>query len=103
MKNALRVAMITALLSAVSFNANADRHKDGGEHSRRGGMLEAVDANKDGKVTRDELNAAHEKRVNAMFEKMDTNKDGAIDTDERQATKAAWHKTKMEKAESPDE
>jgi Ca2+-binding EF-hand superfamily protein len=46
-----------------------------------------ADANKDGKISRDEFFAAQEKRIDAMFRRMDTNADGFIDEAEKQASK----------------
>lgn len=56
--------------------------KCGGEGSCGEGRCGAsmADANKDGKVTKEEWSAHH----NAMFEHMDTNKDGVIEKDEMQ-------------------
>ena len=61
-------------------DANKYGEKKGGEGKCGEGICGAAmaDANKDGKITKEEL-AAHN---NAMFENMDTNKDGVIDKDE---------------------
>ena len=55
--------------------------KCGGEGACGEGRCGAsmADANKDGKITKEEWTAHH----NAMFEHMDANKDGVIDKDER--------------------
>lgn len=73
----------------------ADAHKYGEKKGGEGKCGEGTcgegkcgaamaDANKDGKVTKEEYNAHHK----AMFDHMDTNKDGVIDKDEMK------HKTK---------
>ncbi|MCC6924465.1 EF-hand domain-containing protein [Novosphingobium sp.] len=56
-----------------------------GEHGgKRGGMMmKMADANKDGAVTRDELQAAAAKH----FDMMDANKDGKLTKEERQAAR----------------
>lgn len=48
---------------------------------RGGAMLDRLDVNKDGVVTKDEFNAD----VAARFAKLDTNKDGKVSEAERQA------------------
>lgn len=62
----------------------ADAHKYGEKKGGEGKCGEGrcgaamADANKDGKVTKEEYTTHHD----AMFEHMDTNKDGVIDKDE---------------------
>jgi len=73
----------------------ADVHKDGDKNRGEGKYGESkcganmADANKDGKVTKEEW----DKHSEAMFEKMDTNKDGVIDKEEMK--KAKEEKRKM--------
>jgi Ca2+-binding EF-hand superfamily protein len=60
-----------------------------------GGMMTRFDANKDGKITAQEADAAHA----ARFAKMDLNKDGFIDASEaRNAKKDRWEKMKERRA-----
>jgi Ca2+-binding EF-hand superfamily protein len=53
--------------------------------SRRAGMLERLDANHDGKITREESAAARER----MFKRLDRNADGAVDSQEIEQARQA--------------
>lgn len=61
-----------------------------------------ADTNKDGKISRDEFRAAHEKRSDAMFKRMDTNGDGAIDQDEKKAAGEKMHERLEHRREMHD-
>ena len=62
-------------LSAAELEAQAMARA--AQHAAR--MMERMDANGDGKVTREEFMQGHD----AMFDAMDTNGDGVIDAEER--------------------
>ena len=62
---------------ASNHDSKTKPMKEGKDGEGKCGMSMA-DANKDGKVSKEEFTAHN----NAMFEKMDTNKDGFIDKDE---------------------
>lgn len=57
-----------------------------GRQGKYGGFMRGIDADGDGKVTRDELDAA-QKRQLALFEKADSDKDGVLSRDEMQAAR----------------
>lgn len=92
MKTLFAAALTSAVLLASPL-AFSDHHmKDGAMEKsmgmdkcmKMGGqMMEMVDTNKDGKISRDEFNKHHEQ----MFTQMDTNADGMIDAAERAAMK----------------
>lgn len=67
-----------ALLSAPALAESPDGH-------HKGKMFEAMDANGDGMVSKDEFVASHMKR----FEKMDANTDGNVSKEEIEAYRAA--------------
>lgn len=56
-----------------------------GKHPIGGGMFSEADTNQDGFLTRDEMEAAHKKRLDQMFKDMDTNNDGKLSRDEMRA------------------
>lgn len=58
-----------------------------------------ADTNKDGKISRDEFRAAHEKRSDAMFKRMDTNGDGFIDQNEKKAAGEKMHERREHRRE----
>ena len=63
----------------------ADGPPMGGRHGHHGaGMMERLDTNHDGKISRDEMRAS----VDKHFDKLDTNHDGFIDQAELDAARA---------------
>jgi hypothetical protein len=70
----LMTAAVAMIMAAPAF-ANEDMANKMDGH---GGMWAAMDTNNDGKVTKDEWNAAHEKK----FTETDANNDGVISKDE---------------------
>src|SRR4051794_34483028 len=76
-------------LAAMSAAQPPMDGKDGGKDFKKGGQsadpeaavnrLMAFDKNKDGKLTKDEINDV---RLNAMFDRADTNKDGFVTREE---------------------
>lgn len=80
----------TAALITLSLGSSA--LADSPDHARGHGMrgphrFEALDANKDGKVTLSEMQAEHQKR----FVELDANKDGKVTKDELKAHHAKKH------------
>lgn len=85
-KTLLTLAAAAILASAPAFAE--DHGKEGMMHKEgmhKGKMFEAMDANADGMVSKDEFMAEHMKR----FEKMDANADGNVSKDEIEAYRAA--------------
>ena len=85
---ALSALMATTLVAAPAFA------KDGGPEGGRGGhhgegpgggMFKQADTNSDGFLTREEMDAAHKKRLDTMFQDLDTDKDGKLSQDEMKA------------------
>lgn len=80
-------ALITLTLGSSAL-ADSPDHARGHGHGMRGPhRFEALDANKDGKVTLSEVQAEHQKR----FTELDANKDGKVTKDELKAHHAKKH------------
>ena len=99
------VSLAAIALAAASFAALAGEGGPRGDHFKKAdtngdGMIskaeasamprlaknfEAIDANKDGQVTADEMRAFHEKRRAEHMKKVDANGDGLISKAEAQA------------------
>ena len=81
---------LTLMALAATFSvANAAAFAEGFEGKGPGGpghhgppKFEAVDTNKDGYLTRDEMEAHHKQKLNKMFEKTDTDKDSKLSKEE---------------------
>ncbi len=88
--------MVAACLF-MATPAMAERHegaragKHAGHHAKK---FEQADANKDGFLTREEMEAAHKARLDKMFARMDENKDGKLSREEmkkgHEAMRAKW-------------
>lgn len=89
MKKFILAATSVAVIAGGAFYALAERTEDGKKdpHGKKH-MLERLDANKDGKVTKDEFVADAEKR----FSEIDADKDGNVTEEEMRA----HHKAKRE-------
>lgn len=85
MKTTLLVAAIAA---GITLAASAEAREGHGDRGERGGAriemptFEELDANGDGAVTTDEINAAMQARADARFAEMDTDGDGALSAEE---------------------
>ena len=83
MKKTLLMAATAALITAGG-SAWAGHHEGDGEHKRgHGGMMEKMDTNEDGMISKDEFLAKHA----AHFDKMDKDGDGNISKDEMSAAR----------------
>lgn len=102
MRKVIGIAAGTALLLALQGAAWAMEGGPGGgrEHDR---MMEEADANHDGKVSYDELKAAHEKRMQEHFKKMDANGDGFVDKAEAQKAREMMREKMKERMEKRQE
>jgi hypothetical protein len=65
------------------------RHHAGhGMHGPRAGFMRHMDANRDGRLGRDEVLAAQQRQL-AMFDRADADRDGALTRDEMRAAREA--------------
>jgi hypothetical protein len=78
---------------------------DGDRPDRGARMFEETDTNKDGFVTRDEMLAKQQARLDEMFTTVDTDKDGKLSRDEmqkgRELMRAKW-KARLEAERKAD-
>ncbi|HQX28257.1 MAG TPA: EF-hand domain-containing protein [Alphaproteobacteria bacterium] len=79
-----KLLMFSAAALALSSPALAEEGKDGKPHHQ--GMMEKLDTDKNGSVSKAEFLAFHE----ARFAEIDTNSDGTISKEESDAKKAEW-------------
>lgn len=91
MKKPVLAALALCLFASPVLAEGHEGQGPGGHKGPRGPehFMEKVDANKDGKVSKEEWNA----KGDAMFNESDTNKDGFISKEEAQA----FHEKRMEK------
>ena len=96
MKKYVLTAVMAATLGLGATAAMAEHH-EGGDH--KGGMMQKVDTNGDGVISKAEFMAKHEE----MFAKMDANKDGNLSADEMKAAreymKEKWEARKEKREE----
>lgn len=85
MKRAILISTVAALSLSLGAGSALAFGKDrmGGHHGPRGSMFsfEEVDANKDAKITQEEIST----HFKARFDAADANKDGALDAEEMTA------------------
>ncbi|NOU25186.1 MAG: EF-hand domain-containing protein [Methylotenera sp.] len=79
---------MAALALGLSQLAYANHDVADGKHCEHKHGVHDADTNKDGAISHDEFNAAHQAQADKMFTTMDANKDGKIDQAERDAIKA---------------
>lgn len=106
MKKLLTLSLLATLASGAAFASNheGEGHKDKGYKGKKiEKMIEKMDTNKDGEISKDEFTAHHEKK----FNEMDTNKDGKVSKQEGEefykAMKEKREKMKKEKGEHAKE
>lgn len=92
MKRPLALALTAALMmsAAPAFAEDGPPPHDGpgGPGGRGAKMFQDADANKDGFLTKEEMTAAHEKRMDRMFTDLDTDKDAKLSKPELEAGRA---------------
>jgi hypothetical protein len=81
MKRTLITGLALAAATMFAGIAHAEKSTPEGEGRDRPG-IEKLDLDKDGKITREEFEAAGRERAEKAFTKLDTNSDGAISKDE---------------------
>lgn len=86
---ALLIAPASTLACPLAKGGAPAAHM-GGAHMGSGAMLANMDANKDGKVSKQEFDQAHQARMAEMFGYLDANGDGFI-TDEDKALRRQKH------------
>jgi Ca2+-binding EF-hand superfamily protein len=94
---AVALAASTAWVAAQDAPAGDQRGRKGRDAAS---LIERYDADKDGKLDQQELEAAHAARGEAMkarmLERFDANKNGVLDPEEREAAKAAREQRRAE-------
>jgi len=88
-----KLFLMAAVLGGFALTSNdvlADNH-DG--HDHKGKMMQKVDTNNDGMISKAEFMAKHEEK----FMKMDVNSDGMISAEEHKAAKNKWKEKRMKK------
>lgn len=86
MKAILNFALATAVLSGLAFTANA-QEPAGKPPRNHTSFIERLDADKDGKITRDEFVKASVQRAARDFERLDTDGDGTVTAAEFEAAR----------------
>jgi Ca2+-binding EF-hand superfamily protein len=88
----MRKTTALALLAALTLGSTAALAGDGkGSHDgHHGPKFEEIDTNKDGAITREEMEAHHRKKLDAMFEKADGDKDGKLSQEELRKGREEW-------------
>lgn len=76
------IALIAGAGMAIAEDAAPKKDGPPGGGRRPGMMFEEMDANKDGKVTKDEFQGVQDKRIDEQFGRLDKNGDGSIGKDE---------------------
>ncbi len=108
----MQINKIAAVMAASTMFVFAQVHAEDASpaptaipHSGQSSHMLKMDSNHDGKISRDEFRAAHEKRSEEQFKRMDTNGDGFIDEAEMHAAgekmrehRKEWH----EKHQKPE-
>lgn len=106
MNNHYGLAFAAVLLAAQGGAWAADgtgggQPPAGADRSRS--MLERGDADRDGKVSRDEFKALHEKRTEEMFRALDAGGDGYIDADELQRARESRRERMQKRQDAPQQ
>ena len=70
--------------------AGAEKREHAGKHG--GHFFKQADTNGDGQLTREEMRAAQEKKLDKMFEKLDADKDGKLSQAELEKGRKDMHK-----------
>lgn len=95
--NRLLALTLSAAFMMTAAPVFAEHHDKKEDHTpRHERFYKETDKNNDGFITKDEMRAAQETRMNKMFEKMDKDKDGKLSKDELKQGREQMHK-KMRK------
>jgi Ni/Co efflux regulator RcnB len=94
MKRTLLLSFIAAgILAAPMAFAEGDKAEHDGKRGKGGHMMEKVDTNADGLISKDEFMAKHEE----MFNKMDANSDGSLSKEELKTSMKERHGKRKER------
>lgn len=77
-KATMALAALILMGTALPAFAEEGPKGDGPRKDRGAKMFEEADTNKDGKLTKDEMRASHDKRIDKMFSELDTDKSGDL-------------------------
>ncbi len=83
MKNMGTITAVCALALMLGAVGWAQPGKHGENGSKSPGLIQQADANKDGKVTFEELKAVRPKMTQERFKQLDTSGDGVLDKNDR--------------------
>lgn len=99
MKKFLAPVVATALIltGGAAFAEGSVKDGKGKPHYDR---FAEADADKDGFLTKDEMQKAQEKKLDEMFTRTDTDKDGKLSKDEMEKGRAEMRKKWKERKES---
>ncbi|MEO8417541.1 MAG: EF-hand domain-containing protein [Methylophilaceae bacterium] len=104
-KIAAVMAASTVFIFAQAHAEDASQTPTATPHPGQSSHMLMMDTNHDGKISREEFRAAHEKRSEEHFKRMDTNGDGFIDEAEKHTAgekmrelRKEWH----EKHQKPE-
>lgn len=75
-------AAVPALAQSQDSATTGQKETHYGKGKHGGHFFKKADTNSDGFLTREEMRAAQEKKLDKMFEKMDTNKDSKLSQEE---------------------
>ena len=100
MKKLLAPMVATALLLGGAAAHAEDAPKADPAKKPHTGFFTDADANKDGFLTKDEMQKAQEKRLDDMFTRTDTNKDGKLSKDEMKTGRDKMEKRWKERREA---
>lgn len=96
MKKYVLTALMAASLGLTATAAFAGHHEGGDGHHKGQKMMERVDTNGDGVISKAEFMAKHEE----MFVKMDADKDGELTKEEMKNAREAMKEKMKERMEN---
>ncbi len=83
----LILALMAAPLAVMAGDSKPDRDHMGGHDMGERNLIQQLDTDKDGKVSRDESSKAAVERANKRFDQLDADKDGYITKEEVDAAR----------------
>lgn len=83
-KQKIRIGLVVLALTLFSFNSTAQRPTEGHPPSAEK-VIEKLDTDKDGVISKVEAESAEKKRIAEHFDKIDTDQNGFISKEELEA------------------